>query len=79
MINKPLCDIEKRLQKIVTRAQNFIFIPNHKAGVNNKIADALSKQCGVISKTEISPDDNIRLLQMSEKTEEYRKLKKSSK
>ena len=32
MLNKSLCDIEnKRLQKILARAQNFNFNPNHTA------------------------------------------------
>ena len=42
-------------------------------GVNNKIADALSRLRGVISKKGHSPDDNMRPLTMSKRAEEYRK------
>ena len=44
LLLKTLCDIEnKRLQKILSRAQNFNFVPNHIAGVGNKIKGALSR------------------------------------
>ena len=59
LINKSLCDIEnKRLPKILARAQNFNFISHHIAGVKNEIADALSGLCGLISKMEHMPDNN---------------------
>ena len=42
LLGKTLCDIEnKRLQKILLRAQNFNFNPIHVAGVTNQIADCL--------------------------------------
>ena len=68
LLSKSLCDIEnKRLQKIISRAQKLKFVPNHIAGNNNEITDALSRLCRVISKTEHTPDDIIRLLPMSKK------------
>ena len=72
--NKPLCDIEnKRLQRILIRAQNYNFNTYHVPAENNEICDALSRLCGVISRTEHSPDDNIRLLPMSKNAAVYRK------
>ena len=72
--NKPLCDIEnKRLQRILIRAQNYNFNAHHVPAENNEICDALSRLCGVISCTEHSPDDNIRLLPMSKRAAVYRK------
>ena len=55
------------------RAQNFNFNPIHVGGLTNNIADCLSRLCWVISKTEHSPDDNLRLLSMSKKAEVYKK------
>ena len=40
---------------------------------SNKIADALSRLCGIMAKTPHTPCDNIRLLGMSKKAEIYRK------
>ena len=63
LLGKPLCDIENKcLQRILTRAQSFNFVPHHVPGVSNEIADCLSRLRGVISRTEHTPDDNIRLL-----------------
>ena len=74
MLNKSLCDIEnKRLPKILERAQNLNFNPNYIAGVRNEIADALSRLCRIVSKKEHSPDDNLRLLPMSKNAEIYKK------
>ena len=74
MLNKSLCDIEnKRLPKILERAQNLDFNPNYIAGVRNEIADALSRLCGIVSKKEHSPDNNLRLLPMSKNAEIYKK------
>ena len=74
LLGKPLCDVEnKRLQKILLRAQNFNFNPIHVGGLTNNIADCLSRLCGVISKTEHSPDDNLRLLPMSKKQKYIRR------
>ena len=72
LLGKSLCE-NKRLQRIVFRAQNFNFNPIHVAGVTNQIADCLSRLCGVISKTDHTPDDNLRLLPMSKKAEVYNK------
>ena len=48
-LDKSLCNIEnKRLQKTLSRAQNFNFNPIHVAGVTNQIADCLSRLCGVV-------------------------------
>lgn len=70
LLNKSLCVIEnKRLQKILPRAQDFDFNPHHIAGVRNKIADALSMLCGIVSKTEHTPDGNLRLLPMTKKAD----------
>ena len=72
LLGKPLCDIEnKGLQRILTRAQSFDFVPHHVPGVSNEIADCLSRLRGVISRTEHTPDDNIRLLPMSKKASVY--------
>ena len=60
-------------KKILARARNFNFNPNHIAGVRDEIADALSRLCGIVSKTEHSPDDNLSLLPMSKKAEIYKK------
>ena len=68
LLSRPLCDIEnKRLQNILSRAQNFNFVPNHIAGSKNDVANALSRLCWVISNTEHTPDDTIKLLPMSKK------------
>ena len=42
-------------------------------GLTNNIADCLSRLCGIVSNTEHSPDDNLRILPMSKKSEVYRK------
>ena len=74
MLGKPLCDIEnKRLQKILIRAQNYNFVGHHVPAERNEIADCLSRLCEVISRTEHTPDHNIRLLPMSKKASVYRK------
>ena len=75
LLHKPLCDIEnKRLQRILIRAQNYNFVPHHVPAERNEIADALSRLCVVVSRTDHSPDDNIRLLPMSKWTAIYKKL-----
>ena len=44
MLQKPIADIEnRRHQKILTRLMNYNFSGNHIAGVDQKIADALSR------------------------------------
>ena len=74
LLGKPLCDIRNgRLQRILTRAQSFNFVPHHVPGVSNEIADCLSCLCGVITRTEHTPYDNIRLLPMSKKASVYKK------
>ena len=74
MLKKPLCDIQnKRLQKILTRVQYYNFNTHHIPGTSNKIADALSRLCGIVAKTHHSPCDNIRILAMSKKADIYRK------
>ena len=68
MLRKQLCDIQnKHLQKILMRVQYYNF------NTNNIPADALSRLCGIVSKTNHTPCDNIRLLPMSKKAEIYRK------
>ena len=74
LLGKPICDIEnKRLQRILTRAQSFNFDPHHVPGVSNEIADCLSHLCGVNCRTEHTTDANIRLLPMSKKASVYKK------
>ena len=74
LLNKPMCDVmNKRLQKILMRVQFYNFKPNHIAGTSNKIADALTRLCGLVAKTHHTPMDNIRLLGMSKKADIYRK------
>ena len=74
MLGKPLCDIEnKHLQKILIRAQNYNFVGHHVPAERNEIADCLSRLCGVISRTEHTPDHNILLPPMSKKASVYRK------
>ena len=74
MLKKPLCDIQnKRLQKILMRVSYYNFHTTHIPATSNKIADALSRLCGIIAKTNHSPCDNLRLLPMSKKAEVYRK------
>ena len=74
MLGKPLCDIEnKRLQKILIRAQNYNFVPHHVPAERNEIADCLSRLCGVISRTELTPDDNILLLPMIKRAAVHKK------
>ena len=68
MLRKQLCDIQnKRLLKILMRVQYYNFNTNHIPATSNKIADALSRLCGIVSKTNHTPCDNIRLLPMSKK------------
>ena len=75
MLRKPLCDIHnKRLQKILMRVQYYNFNTHHIPGTSNKIADALSRLCGIVAKTHHSPCDNIRLLGMSKKNSEFKNL-----
>ena len=74
MLKKPLCDIQnKRLQEILMRVQYYKFNTNHIPATSNKITDELSRLCGIVSKTNHTPCDNIRLLPMSKKAEIYRK------
>ena len=69
-----LCDVEnKRLERILARAQNSNFYPIHVTGVTNQIADCLSRLCGVVSKMQGTPDDNLRLPPMSKKAELIRR------
>ena len=63
------------MQKNLSRAQNFNFRPIHEARVTNHIADCLSRLCGVVSKTEHTPDNNLRLVPMSKKAEVFFKKK----
>ena len=55
------------------RIQYYNFNPHHIPATSNKIADALSRLCGIIAKTHHTPCDNIRLLGMSRKAEVYMK------
>ena len=74
MLNKPLCDINnKRLQKILMNVQFYNFNPHHIPATSNKLADALSRLCGLVSKINHTPCDNIRLLGLSKKASIYRK------
>ena len=46
MLNKPIADIQnRRHQRILTRLMNYNFKGHHIPGVDNKIADALSRLC----------------------------------
>ena len=46
MFNKPLADITNRkIQKIMERAQNYAWKLTHIKGQHNKVADALSRLC----------------------------------
>ena len=53
--------------------QYYNFNPYHIPATSNKIADALSRLCGIVAKTHHIPCDNIRLLGMSKKAAIYRK------
>ena len=48
----------------------YDFNPHQIPATSNKIADALSRLCGIVAKT---PCDNIRLLGMSKKASIYKK------
>ena len=74
MMKKPLCDINnKRLQKIMMKIMFYNFNPHHIRAAENRLADALSRLCGLVSKINHTPCDNIRLLSMSKKASIYRK------
>ena len=46
MMDKPLADIENRkIQKILMKAQNYYWETIHIEGENNEICDALSRLC----------------------------------
>ena len=55
------------------RVQYYNFNPHHIPATSNKIADALSRLCGIVAKTHHTPCDNIRLLGMSKKVDVYMK------
>ena len=55
------------------RDQYYNFVPHHVPAERNEIADCLSRLCGVISRTEHTPDDNIQQLPMSKKASVYKK------
>ena len=66
MLAKPLSDItNKTHQKLLTRIQNYSFRGHHVAGVDNKIADALSRLCRMVMKTHNLLIPTPRLLPMS--------------
>ena len=58
---------------MLTRTQSYNFVPHHAPGVSNEIGDCLSRLCGVISRKEHTPDDDIRLLPISKKASVYKK------
>ena len=74
MMKKPLCDLNnKRLQKIMMKIMSYNFNPHHIRAAENRLADALSRLCGLVSKINHTPCDNIRLLGMSKKASIYKK------
>ena len=48
-------------------------MPNNVPAERNEIADALSRLCGVMGRTDHSPEDNIRRLPMSKQAAIYKK------
>ena len=61
---------------ILIRAKNYNFVPHHVSAERNEIADALSRLsrlCGAMSRTDHSPEDNIRRLPMSKQAAIYKK------
>ena len=68
MLKKPIADIQnRRHQKILIRLQNYNFEGTHIAGVNNKIADALSRLCRNITSTHHYPQTMPRILPTSKR------------
>jgi hypothetical protein len=68
MLSKPIADIEnRRHQKILTRLQNYNFNGTHIAGVDNKIADALSRLCRKVKSTHHYSQNMPRILSISKK------------
>ena len=68
MMKKPIADIQnRRHQKILVRLQNYNFEGTHIAGVNNKIADALSRLCRNITSTHHYPQTMPRILPTSKR------------
>ena len=51
----------------------YNFNPHHIPATTNKVADGLSRLCGIVAKTHHTPCDNIRVLGMSKKADIYRK------
>ena len=50
MLSKHTADIENRsLQKILERASNYSWLPKYIRGVDNRVADALSRLCKEVS------------------------------
>ena len=64
---------EQKVTEDIIQGPELCIQPRPLACVKNEIRDALSWLCGAISKTEHTPDDNIRLLPMTKKAEEYMK------
>ena len=74
MMNKPLADItNRRHQKILDRLQNYNFIGEHIPGVDNKIADCLSRLCRNIRQTHHYSQRMPRILPMSKRAKVYLK------
>ena len=72
MLSKPIADIEnRRHQKILTRLMNYNFNCTHIAGVDNKIADALSRLCRKVVATHHYSQNMPRILSMSKRASIY--------
>ena len=68
MLNKPIADIQnRRHQKILTRLQNHNFEGHHIPGIDNKIADALSRLCRNVVSTHHYSQTMPRILPTSKK------------
>ena len=74
MIVKPIADIEnRRHQKILSRLMNYNFKGTHIPGVDNRIADALSRLCRKVVDTHHYTQNMPRILSMSKKAVIYEK------
>ena len=72
MMNKPIADItNRRHQKVLARIMQYNFNCNHIAGVDNKIADALSRLCRDVMTTHHYANNMPRILPMSKRASTY--------
>jgi len=68
MLEKPIANItNRRHMKILSNCMSYRFNPRHIPGVDNRIADALSRLCRQVVQTTHYPTQMPRILRMSKR------------